>query len=67
MQKILEYCILISVAGFLGLSYIAVYDLSAARKENSCKDDTMVRDIQIKSLIAIEKRMKQKGYKACHE
>ena len=47
----------------LALSYILVYDLARDRKANECRDEVEIRNVQIRSMIMIEKRLKSKGFK----
>ena len=52
-----------SMVVILSLTEIAAYDLGSIRSTNSCKEDITLRDIQIRSMVAVEKKLKYHGYK----
>ena len=47
----------------LAFSEIVAYNLGAERSLNECKDDILIRDVQMKSMLAIERRLRHKGIK----
>ena len=47
----------------LAFSEIVAYNLGAERTLNECKDDILIRDIQLKSMVAVERRLRRKGIK----
>lgn len=62
MKRLIDFIYILTLA----MSYVLVYDIARTRETNNCKDEVLIRDIQMKSMLAIERRMRSKGIKWEH-
>lgn len=46
----------------LGTTYVVAYDFGRISKLSECHDEILVRDIQMKSMLAIERRLNKLKY-----
>ena len=51
--------VLASLIILSGMEEIMAYDLGYTRAVNSCKEDIMIRDVQLHSLMMVEKKIKR--------
>jgi hypothetical protein len=60
MNKLIEFTLII----LLALSYVIVYDMARLREQGNCKDEVLIRDIQLKSMVEQERKLRHYGWKA---